>query len=211
MNMNRISLASLVDDVMSSGLPDPVTAESALRATIGTLGARLMEDERSSLSALLPEQLAIDLDLCAYEGDLGADELYERVGRSSNVPTRIAREHVDVVLRAVGDRIDGELRRRLARALPDALAARLLPSDLGERPPHVPAAQLPSSTLATGRPGSRHPLSEGSPPGGHSQSVARNENPHEETKLSSSHGLTQERLDETLATGRPPRPARPIA
>lgn len=36
-----------------------------------------------------------------------------------------------------------------------------------------------------------------------SESVAKSENPHADTKLSSSHGLTQEREHDTLAEGRP--------
>jgi hypothetical protein len=37
----------------------------------------------------------------------------------------------------------------------------------------------------------------------HSHSVAANDNPHGETKLSSSRGTTQEREHETLAEGHP--------
>lgn len=81
----------------------------------------------------------------------------------------------------------------------------------GEPPPHVHRAQ-PSvgATLATGRPGSLHPLSEGRPDQGHSHSVARSASPHEDTKLSTSRGSTQERLGETLAEGRP-GPSRPLS
>ncbi len=56
-------------------------------------------------------------------------------------------------------------------------------------------------TLAEGRPGSAHPLSEARPERAQSQSVARADNPHGDTKLSSATGLTQEREGETLATG----------
>lgn len=206
----RIPFVALVEDVMNTGLADPITAELALHATVATLGARLTYDEANALSARLPEQLARILDDCEYEGDFDATELYERVARRANVPTRIAREEVDIVLRVLGERIDEELRQRLARALPHPIALRFQPSDVAEPPPHWPVAHAPTSTLATGRPGSRHPLSEAAPSSGHTHSVAQNDNPHEETKLSSSHGLTQERFDETLATGRPPKPARPV-
>ena len=37
----------------------------------------------------------------------------------------------------------------------------------------------------------------------HRDSVAANEDPHGDTKLSSTSGLTQERLHETLATAKP--------
>jgi hypothetical protein len=56
-------------------------------------------------------------------------------------------------------------------------------------------------TLAEGRPGSRHPLSEARSDRSQSESVVATENPHADTKLSSAHGLTQEREGESLATG----------
>ncbi|HLM72216.1 MAG TPA: hypothetical protein VK459_05985 [Polyangiaceae bacterium] len=51
--------------------------------------------------------------------------------------------------------------------------------------------------------GSGHPLSEARFEPAHTHSVARSDNPHEDTKLSSSRGLTQERLEDTLAEGKP--------
>ncbi|HVK68207.1 MAG TPA: DUF2267 domain-containing protein, partial [Polyangium sp.] len=65
-------------------------------------------------------------------------------------------------------------------------------------------------TLATGRAGSQTPLSEARPERAHGESVVRAENPHGETKLSSSRGLTQEREQETLAEGEP-GPLRPVS
>jgi hypothetical protein len=56
-------------------------------------------------------------------------------------------------------------------------------------------------TLAEGRPGSRRPLAEARPPAGQADSVARTDNPHGDTKLSSARGLTQEREKESIATG----------
>jgi hypothetical protein len=58
-------------------------------------------------------------------------------------------------------------------------------------------------TLAEGRPGSHHPLSEARPERAHSHSVVRADNPHGDTKLSSAVGFTQEREQETLAAGHP--------
>jgi hypothetical protein len=117
------------------------------------------------------------------------------------------KEHVDVVLRALGEILDADVRARLRRALPEALARQLEVPEHGEPPPYGPPRSAPPHTLASGRPGSRHPLSEGAPSRGHEHSVARNSDPHAETKLSSAHGLTQERFGESLATydGRPKR------
>jgi hypothetical protein len=62
---------------------------------------------------------------------------------------------------------------------------------------------MPRRTLSEGKPGSRHPLSEARLDRAQSNSVARADEPHADTKLSSARGLTQERLHETLAVGRP--------
>jgi uncharacterized protein (DUF2267 family) len=207
----RIEHATLIEHVMRTGLPDRLTAELALRATIGALGPRLTKDEAEALASRLPEPLAFIVARCEHEADLDADAIYERVGRRSGTPTRIAREQADIVLAALAAHLDDELKRRLIRALPEPLAERFRPHDPGEVPPHRIAVPAPTSTLATGRPGSSRPLSEARPERAHTESVARSDDPHAETKLSSSRGLTQERLGETLATGRPPGPRRSIA
>jgi hypothetical protein len=76
-----------------------------------------------------------------------------------------------------------------------------------ESPDQVRPSERPDNrwdnTLASGRPGSRHPISDARPNRAHAHSVARSDNPHGDTKLSSSHGFTQERENETLADGRP--------
>jgi len=196
---------------MRTGLPDRLTAELALRATLGALAARLTKDEAEALSARLPPMLARVVELVEYEGDLDADTIYERVGRRSGTPTRIAREQADVVLAALAEHLDDELKRRLVRALPEPIAERFREHDEGEPPPHPIVVAPPASTLATGRPGSRRPLSEARPERAHAESIARSDDPHAERKLSTSRGLTQELLGRTLATGRPPRPSRSIA
>lgn len=56
--------------------------------------------------------------------------------------------------------------------------------------------------LSEARPGSRHPVSEAAPKDAQQHSVAE-DNPHGDTKLSSTDGLTQEREHETLAEGEP--------
>ena len=46
-------------------------------------------------------------------------------------------------------------------------------------------------------------MSEARPETAHAESVARSDDPHADTRLSSSQGMTQERRGETLAEGRP--------
>jgi hypothetical protein len=123
-------------------------------------------------------------------------------------------------IHAIADALDAEARARVRRALALAIGALLSPREDGVPPPHPEPPRAPApGTLATGRPGSRHPLSEARADRAHAHSVVREENPHGATKLSSAPGLTQEREGETLASGRgsvpslpslSSRPSRPI-
>ncbi len=202
---------ALLEKIMSRGIPDRAVAERAARATLAVLGERLTEDEASALASRLPEELGSVVQRSEYDSDFDAAEFYERVRRRERGTPGGAREHADIVLRAVGESLDDAVRSRLLRALPDALGQRLVATAPGEPPAYPEAKHAPRlSTLASGRPGSHHPLSEASPPRGHTHSVVCNDNPHGDTKLSSSEGLTQERLRESLSTGKPPQPDRPI-
>jgi len=211
---HAVSRTALLDHI-HTGIADPGVAEKALRLTLSVLGQRLTDDEALALAARLPEELARVVEQSEYsdsDGEFDATEFYERVRRRERTPSGTAREHVNVVLQALGAALDDELRRRLVRALPKPIGDQLVPADFGEPPPYPrPSHAARLSTLAQGRPGSRHPIADGAPVGGHTNSVARNADPHGETKLSSSKGLTQERLRESLATGRPPGPERPVA
>jgi uncharacterized protein (DUF2267 family) len=182
-----------------------------VRAVLRVLGERLTEDEARLFARGLPAELAPLIEAGKYDGDFDAAELYQRVRIYEQTSPGLVREHVDVVLRALAEGLDPDAVRRLARALPEDVARQLEPREIGEPPPHVPPTHVPPlTTLARSRAGSRHPISEAAPPKGHAHSVAVNDDPHAETKLSSTHGMTQERWRESLATGRPPSPERPI-
>ncbi len=107
------------------------------------------------------------------------------------------------VCRSLGEVLPDEVLDKLGEALPASLVELFHPYPEGEAPPHRMAASARRHTLATGRPGSSHPLSEAKPPDAHQHSVANEDNPHAETKLSSARGLTQERLEESMATAKP--------
>lgn len=206
-------MSVLLDRLRERGIGDLHQAECALRAVCTVLGQRLTDDEASALDRRLPEELARCVDRADYEGDFDAVEFYQRVWRAEpDERASISREHVDVVLRALGASLDGGTCARLSRALPPDIARMLVEEPGVQPPPHeARTSRAPRlSTLATGRPGSLHPLSTGAPSRVHSHSVAELD-PHGETKLSSATGLTQERLGESLATGEPPRPERSIA
>ncbi|HVJ94701.1 MAG TPA: DUF2267 domain-containing protein [Labilithrix sp.] len=207
-----ISSATLVERVIHDGLPDAISAKLAVMATLRVLGESLTEDEARALTAALASDLADIVTRSEYETDFDSAEFYERARRRMNVAPVAAREGVDIVMRSLGDMLDDTLRVRLARALPHPVGERLFRSSFGEPPPHpAPIRAASHATLASGKPGSRHPLSEAAPKAAQTHSVALSEEPHRDTKLSSSEGLTQERLDDSLAKGRPPAAQRSIA
>ncbi len=182
-------------------------AERAMRATLSVVGEGLVEDERRALAAALPEPAARALGERPYAGAIERAELYERVARREGAEIGFALEHAQSVLLAVGEAIPAALRARLEAHLGD-VAGLLEPRPASSAPPprlHADHTEPPPQpgNLATGRPGSRHPISEARGRPAHSQSVVRSSDPHADTKLSSSRGLTQERLRETLAEGKP--------
>ncbi|AUX36966.1 MULTISPECIES: DUF2267 domain-containing protein [Sorangium] len=189
-------------------------AERAIAATARTLGERLLEREAAAVAGGLPGPVAVAVRGAAYQGDFDRDELYDRVARREGAPRGFGMEHAQAVCQVVGEALPEAERLRLQRHLAD-WADLFTPRAAGAPPPRPVHAPAPpevghGSTLATGRPGSRHPLSEAHPATAHAGSVARSDEPHAETKLSSSRGLTQERLGDTLAEGRP-GPERPVS
>jgi uncharacterized protein (DUF2267 family) len=191
----------------------PDEADRALRATLAVIGERLVDDEAKTLASWLPNRLAKVVEDSEYDADFGTRELFTRVARRMRTNPGRALEDAEIVLASLGEALGGERAGRLARALPETAADLVLgkrePDPSAEAPPHPDPRRPPRlSTIATGRPGSKRPLSEARAPAGHTHSVAANDSPHAETKLSTTIGTTQERMQDTLAEGRPPRPAR---
>lgn len=183
-----------------------------IRATLSTLGERLDADDACALGRKLPEPFGDLVAWANHGGSFGPAEFYERVRKLDGEPRSFGLEHAQVVLRVVGTALPDELRDRLTKALPGEIARIMEPAHFGAPPPHgVPVVEdvpEPLTSLASGRSGSRHPLSEAAPPAGQSHSVVREANPHGDVKLSSARGMTQERIGRALADGRggPPRP-----
>lgn len=209
--MSRVSMQALVEHVQAGGISDWAVARKALGATLAVLGSRLTDDEAGKLASRLAPELARIVEQEDYDADFDAAELYERVRQRSGAPPGLAREQTDVVLRALGELLGATELGRLARVLPEPIVRALRGPEEVEAPPHRSGAPpRRRTTLAEGRPGSSHPIAESAPPSGHQHSVALEDNPHAETKLSSSRGLTQERFEDTLATGSPPKPPRSL-
>lgn len=177
-----------------AGIPLPHAARAA-RAVLSGLGAYLTPSQRQLVAGELPESLGASLAEPASIA-VPVDELLLEPG----VTTGRARELVASVCRVLGEELSTQALLVLRGAVPARLVELLAwpTADLTARPaePHR------SATLASGRPGSEHPISETSPPARQSGSVAE-PNPHGAAKLSSSPGTTQERRGETLAEVRP--------
>jgi uncharacterized protein (DUF2267 family) len=187
------------------GFRTPAEAERAEDAALLTLGQRLELPLAQELARHLPPRAAAALLRKAYEGPFPLEELYRRVAEREGVRLSFAVEHTGVVFETVAEALPEALRARLCRLLPERMAALFEP-----RRTDIPAPPMPprpmqiepgsGTTLADGRPGSRRPISEGGGDRAQAESVARTENPHEETKLSSARGLSSERRGRTLAT-----------
>ena len=173
-------------------------AARALRATTSSIVEALSTDEADALSRELPVELRPLVRGHAMAVPLDPAALFEHVAVRESVDLGFAIEHAECVCRALAERMSPELRARLQRHLP-----RLAPLFEVSAAPPVEAVPPPhGSTLASGRAGSRHPLSEARPERAQSESVARSENPHAETKLSSARGVAEDREDRTIATAK---------
>jgi uncharacterized protein (DUF2267 family) len=177
-------------------------------ATLEALAVALTPSERQAVSEQLPLSLRGTWELAVHLPNIDVSTLYDRVQRSESVTAGRAREQVQIVCRALAEMLPDEtvtlLRRRLPQLAPLFYLPEPTPSpEVAERIERPRDPELPDGTLATGRPGSRHPLYDARPERAHAHSIARSDNPHGDTKLSSAHGFTQERERETLATGRP--------
>ena len=180
--------------------------DRAAHATLRGLSAQLARDEEDWLESELPAPLAAVLSKGTRAGDSSNNPpppsrraLFESVAAREAIPVGVATEHVEVVCRVLAEQLPEELVRFLRKHLP-ALA------DLFQTPTSAPAPAHPSTTdqardLAGGRPGASHSLADADFAGNaHEHSIARSDDPHAGSKLSSADHVATER---NLATGDP--------
>ena len=157
----RITLKALVERFTRRGLPDGETARRVLRATLAVLGERLVDDEATALADALPAEVAPVVENVEYDADFGSADFYERVARRTLTPAGDAKELAEMIVGALGDCLDHDLRTRLARALPRQVVEVLL---LGRERDDAPAPYgmrrraLEVATLARRSPRARDPL-----------------------------------------------------
>ncbi len=201
----RTNEQGLLDHIAAhAGLPEIDQARRAATAVLWTFGAALSPPARDRVADELSGALAIALRAGRDREPNRSiqDRVASMLGRSHVQATEIIAAVCHVLAEELSEDAVGELRRWLPRDI----AAFLASSE--EVPARRPAG---GRTLAEGRPGSRHPLSDARPPPRiQSGSVAASPDPHVDTRLSTSPGTTQEREHETLAEGHP-GPERPLS
>ncbi len=183
-----------------AGLPGQEEAERSVRAVLNAFQGLLSRSAVQALAEDLPVPLPDSLHSGGAPLEIDLAELHTRVARQEQVRLGFAVEHTSVVCQIMAEALSPATLYRLREGLPEPIGALFSPREPGERFEHV-HPEPRRHTLAEGQPGSRHPLSEARPERAHTHSVAREENPHGDSKLSSATGLTQEREQESLATG----------
>lgn len=196
----------LVEHVRHRAPFAPGEAERAIAASlqglVATLGPTSLRELSREFGFEPPTPLAAD------EGERA---LARRIAESEHVDDARALEYLHIVCGGLARQPDSTAVGKLRRELPDALLGLLELPDEGEG--RTPQPALHGRTLADGRPGSHRslsggrpgsdrPLSEAAPHAAQQHSVAADDNPHADTKLSSAGGLTQEREKESLAQGK---------
>ncbi len=187
-----------------TGLTEPSVVDTAVRAVTEALGAVIDHAHREDFAAHLPSELAPMLRRREPDGDASGATFLRLVSGIEGLPPRFAVEHATAVLEAIGGELHPNVRRRIAACLPTEMRDWMEPRVLRmPRAEPMIAASGEGRHVSEARPGSEHPISEAAPRPEHAHSVAASSDPHADTRLSSAHGMTQEREHEDLAEGHP--------
>ena len=132
----RPSMVVLLEHVHQHGLADRMAAARALLATLRMLGERLHDPEAAALARALPLELRRVVEETEYDRDFDANEAYRRLAHVMGVPYEDARAQSDIVMRALGEIIGGDLVTRLERVLPERLTRTLRPVEYAAPTPY---------------------------------------------------------------------------
>jgi hypothetical protein len=174
-----------------------IDAVSALRAVDATLSALDSDVETARPRGPTSGEESSEQAKPALPG---FGEFQRRVRVALGVSAGASIEQAQIVCEELAALLDRDSLSRLRAARPDIammLAPHVDPPDASPRTPGT------GTTLATGRPGSRHPVATAGPGAGQQDSVARTDDPHAGTKLSGARGSSTETEGRTIATGRP--------
>lgn len=188
---DTLSIVARVKEAL--GMLSDGDTERAIDAVLDAIGRLLTPDEASAIAHYLPTRFATVLVVSADGPDVeSGQDVVSLVASREGMPASAAYETVKVTCEVLAGYLPENVVDKLHQDLPSELAA-LLVHPHGEwciPEPVVPAARPKrrvrrGTTLASGRPGSSHPVSEARPERAHTHSVVRNPNPHGNTKLSS--------------------------
>ena len=192
--LDGADLAAHVADHLGSATVD---VERGCEIVLAAFGASMPAADRELFVQELPSSLHPKLKQASDSVALPIEQQLV----TSGLKLGQAREMIASVCHVLAEVLSDDTLARLHESLPDAVAAFLV------RP--APESTVMTSrgahayaTLAEGRPGSDTPVSEARADRTQPDSVVA-ENPHADTKLSSSTGSTQERDHETIAEGQP--------
>ena len=199
-------MIATTDDLCShvaahAGVPIAL-AERATRTVLAGIGGTLTPAGRE----LMADELPAGLGAAILAGGSLATPIEDHVV-ALGVTLGQARELIASVCRVLVEELSSEAIEALRVGVPNALSALFVEpvtpvTPVTDEPPPRQALDPRHDTLADGRPGSQHPLSDGPGRGAQHGSIA-DDNPHAATKLSSTPGSSQERRRETLSEGHP--------
>jgi uncharacterized protein (DUF2267 family) len=163
-----MNYAELLEQVTHyTGLTKRDEAELVLTATTAALASCLPVIDRERWARHLPSELHARWNASSYRAGQSADAVFNQVPAAARVPAPYAREQAQAVIRVLAGPLDESDRELLARHLPDELGSLVLEPQLSEGViAHGHANAEPEQqgrTLATGAPGSQHPLSSAQP------------------------------------------------
>ncbi|RDV37204.1 DUF2267 domain-containing protein [Bradymonadaceae bacterium TMQ3] len=196
-----------------SGIEDAGLLQELVHRVILELASGLSRESAEVVAERLPEPLASELRAApssqlktraASPPGITPTALYTSVGEALALDEGFAMEFSRVVCQVISESVGSERRTLLIARLGEDWRELFEPrkADFGHRPelaeePGV-ADRTTRDALAEGRPGSAHPLSEGS--AAQQDSIARDEEPHQGDRVATSRGKPARR---TLAEGRP--------
>jgi hypothetical protein len=152
----------------------------------------------------LPPELREPLVIGALQPHPRALDVYTAVAQAEGVSAGVGTEHAQVAIGVLASVLDAESKELLAQRLPDEFGelvrdpTRSAGSSAGSRERPNPAR--PSGPIATGAPGSAHPISEAQPSTPQAGSVGAWEDARMDHSLGSG---AEPGSDDSLASGRP--------
>jgi uncharacterized protein (DUF2267 family) len=148
-----------------TGVESTEAADRAVRATLQAVGERLVASDAQALQEALPAPLAGFVASARRHGEGDLTQLYAEVEAQEPVRAGAAVEHAKVVCEVLTETLDGDMRTRLRARLPDDWAALFTVRERASAPAGGAGQPLGHGhTLADGRQGSDHPLSEAGGP-----------------------------------------------